>query len=367
LHFQIEQSREFIIIDFDFCLDKDFLFYFFEKNIGGIMKIFFGCFLLFVTYCYGAIYHVNNNPGATGDFASIADAVYAANSGDTLYVYGSVTSYGNAGIGKKLTIIGPGYFLDENPDTQAIPLSAKISYFTIVSSGSETMITGLEIGYLSIYANQVTIKRNYINNTSAYYDAITLNANITDIYIYQNYICTQSSSLKCIEMKANVTNVVVSNNFIEHVWSTSYAVNLSTTASSIIYNNVIKGHVTLYYTDFYNNILRIGNFNDYTNVNYFNNIGHSDQFAPCGENGNQCNISMSAVFKNSGSKDGKWELAVSSPAIGAGATGEDCGMFGGAMPYKLSGIPSELPVIYYFHAPGAGFTIPVEIKAKSHD
>lgn len=139
------------------------------------------------------------------------------------------------------------------------------------------------------------------------------------------------------------------------------------TASAIIYNNVIKGYVKLYYTDFYNNILRIGNFYPYTETTYYNNIGNSEQFEPCGENGNQCNISMSTVFENTGSTDGKWQITTGSPAISAGVTGEDCGMFGGTMPYKLSGIPSELPVIYYFHAPGAGFTIPVEIKAKSHD
>jgi hypothetical protein len=318
-------------------------------------------------YCQAAIYHVNNNPGAVADFSTISDAVYGANAGDTLYVYGSVTSYGSASIGKKLTIIGPGYFLDQNPETQAVELSAKISYFSILSSGNQTILTGLEIGYIGNNADDITIKRNYVNNTSTYNDAITLFSGVQNIYIHQNYIYNQSSSVKTIEINSNVQNVVIFNNYIEHSWSTSYAIDMYSTASAIIYNNVIKGYVKLYYTDFYNNILRIGNFYPYTGTTYYNNIGNSEQFEPCGESGNQCNISMSAVFENTGSTDGKWMLATGSQAIGAGVTSEDCGMYGGTMPYKLSGIPSELPVIYYFHAPGAGFTIPVEIKAKSHD
>ena len=51
------------------------------------------------------------------DFSSITTAHSSAASGDTVYVAGSVNNYGSVTLTKKLTIIGPGYFLAENPQT----------------------------------------------------------------------------------------------------------------------------------------------------------------------------------------------------------------------------------------------------------
>ena len=39
------------------------------------------------------------------------------------------------------------------------------------------------------------------------------------------------------------------------------------------------------------------------------------------------------------SDDAKWKLKAGSPAIGAGVSGVDCGVFGGVTPYVLSGVP----------------------------
>ncbi|HNY02790.1 MAG TPA: hypothetical protein PKG48_09400, partial [Bacteroidales bacterium] len=87
-------------------------------------------------------------------------------------------------------------------------------------------------------------------------------------------------------------------------------------------------------------------------------------------NGNQQNINMTDVFlgTNSTSTDGQWQLAVGSPAIGAGNDGSDCGIFGGATPYVLSGLPS-IPAIYEINMPSAGTSangINVTVKAKTH-
>ena len=50
------------------------------------------------------------------------------------------------------------------------------------------------------------------------------------------------------------------------------------------------------------------------------------------------------------SNDGRYALKPGSPAIGAGAGGIDCGMFGGTNPYKLSGMP-RIPAFYKLTAP----------------
>ncbi len=53
--------------------------------------------------------------------------------------------------------------------------------------------------------------------------------------------------------------------------------------------------------------------------------------------------------------DKHYQLAVSSPAIGAGTGGTDCGIFGGSSPYVLSGQPSS-PIITILNSATAGNT-----------
>ena len=335
---------------------------------GGFMKNWILMFMFIIAFSlFGTIYHVNNNNGVISDFTSLSSAHSGVNAGDTLYVYGSVDDYGSLTISKPLYIIGPGYFLSENEDTQQVKQNATVSTITINSGGEGTTITGLDMDRIQINTDDVIIKRNYIYNTSSYYDAVSINSYVQNIQILQNYIKTTGSSSKGISLNSDSMQIIISNNIIYHSYYNYYALTMYSSAQAIIYNNVLHGAVTLYNADFYNNILVDGNFYANTAVSYYNNIGNEDQFSPCGDNGNYCNVAMSSVFKNTGSTDGKWQLETGSPAIGAGFSGEDCGAFGGISSYKLSGIPSEIPAIYYFHAPGAGFEIPVEIKAKSHD
>ena len=66
------------------------------------------------------------------------------------------------------------------------------------------------------------------------------------------------------------------------------------------------------------------------------------------------------------STDGQWQLAQGSPAIGAGISGEDAGMFGGDAPYVLSGIPG-IPRITFVSVPASGAFpdgLPVTVRAR---
>src|SRR5690349_9390878 len=82
----------------------------------------------------GTVHRVNNNPAYsqyTGSVvftdlnAAIADP--SVGSGDTLYVEASGTSYGNITINKPVTIIGTGYFLNENSGWQQNQVSSTVS------------------------------------------------------------------------------------------------------------------------------------------------------------------------------------------------------------------------------------------------
>jgi hypothetical protein len=74
-------------------------------------------------------------------FEQINQAV-AANfvlAGDTLHIEGATAVYENAALSKRLVLIGPGYFLSENPNSSNILLEAKTGSinFQVGSSGSE--------------------------------------------------------------------------------------------------------------------------------------------------------------------------------------------------------------------------------------
>jgi len=323
--------------------------------------------LFSLSFLSATVWRVDNNTGVDADFTNLQDAHNSASNGDILIVTGSTTNYDNISLTKSLTIIGTGYFLTLNPDTQANQHSSEAGYF-IFNAGSEgSVVTGMSITYIDINVDNITIKRNKIYSTNSSYDAINLN-NVSNIYIYQNYIYANGTSSNAIELNNNSQDVLISNNLIKHSYYSSYSIMVYSTCSATITNNFLYGNVSLYNSEFYNNIMKSGDFYDHNNTNnYYNNIGHSDQFAPCGENGNQCSVNMTTVFIGTGSTDGQYQLAEGSPAIGAGVSGEDCGAFDGLYPYVLSGMPSEIPAIYYFFSPGAGFEIPVEIKAKSHE
>jgi hypothetical protein len=127
---------------------------------------------------FGKIWIVDNNAGSTSkDFTALQAAHDGAAANDTLYLIGSPTNYlvSKITVTKKLVIIGPGFFLTENPDTQANTLSAIMAStvpfqcvsieFAVGSEGS--VIMGMEIrGGILITANNILVKRNHIQETS---------------------------------------------------------------------------------------------------------------------------------------------------------------------------------------------------------
>ena len=118
--------------------------------------------------------------------------------------------------------------------------------------------------------------------------------------------------------------------------------------------------------------------NNYTNVQHrinnseiFNNImtAPNGQWNPGGTNNyitnNMIGVAGGTFVTGTYSFDAQYQLAVNSPAQGAGVNGVDLGIFGGTTPYKLSGIP-DLPLIYELNVPDeANGSINVNIKVRA--
>ena len=332
-------------------------------------KVYLTCIMMLclaTAPTWAAVWRVNNTDGVNADFTTLQDAHDAASSGDTIYVEGSENYYAGPTITKQLTIIGPGYFLAENPETQANLSDANVSGWTTFDTGSSgSLITGMHlVSTLYIVTNSIVVKRNQLNN-------VNIGSSDNSI-ITQNWISSGGANIDAIVISGHSNNHIIANNIIFHSYSGlgAHCINMSISASATIENNVISslsnGNINIYNSTFQNNIL-MGGSSTGSNCVIRNNLCDGTQLAS--GNDNQLNVDMSTVFMYTGSTDGQYQLKAGSPALGAGYTGQDCGAFGGVTPYILSGIP-HIPAIYDFGAPATGNQstgLPVYIKAKSHN
>lgn len=327
-------------------------------------------FLLYATYANATIYRVNNNPEVDADFTNITDAVAGSSNGDTLHIEASNTYYAGATVTKKLTLIGPGIFVTDHDSTQALGKQAVMEGNIILGTDS-IMIKGLMF-YSVITTNgnrdYITIEGNYFNNYSTtpsyfiYFQHLGSNISIRENWLVHN----SNNPIALIRFNGLSSGIVIENNFI-YCTDDRYAIQIGATSSAIIQNNIINGGLILNNTIFKNNILTGADNVSFTSSNEDYNLCNGTQFN--GTNSIQ-SVDMNTVFQTypiANEQDA--ELAGGSPAIGAGEGGTDCGIYGGAKPYRYPNMP-EVPSIYEFtgpaEAPPAG-TISISFESKTHN
>lgn len=296
-------------------------------------------------------------------------------SGDTIHVEQSNTSYGSLTMVKRLTIIGPGYFLNMNPKTQVNKgYSSIVGSITMnASTCAGSTITGLTIaGTVSMGANHLLLSRNYIGGTV--YVGGTSTTVVDSTIIAQNYIAVGYNTYTITEQSGtgNLTNLIIANNYL-YTYN-YYAIYISGRMSGIIKNNTNDGPIIA------SNMYVVNNIDVRSTTNTFNNclieynigLAATSYSTPSGTANtfttgtNLTNTSLG--FVTSTSTDGAWALLGTSPAKGTGKSGDDMGMFGGSLPYVLSGIPT-VPNIYALTigSVAAGATsISVTVSTKSN-
>ncbi len=316
-----------------------------------------------------------------GTHTSLATAISSASDGDVIYVAGSASSYGNISITKRLTIYGPGYFLDENLGLSGDTLPATVGTLSVSgSAAADTVISGLTIiGAAHLTADRVTLRRCRAtssvnigqNSAGAYvrtsgitllgcyldggfgYASLSSSGNTTSSYSTGTLIsgCYIGGNLK---LNAPLNSGTLRNCVIAHQ-------NPSINTVDSFSNWVVRDSVFLG---------RPGNIADDSDFVAHNNvIADSTPPAPYTLAGSD-NVILSddtGVFLGTGSTDARWQLAAGSPAIGAGTGGSDCGMFANGY-YVLSGIPS-LPVIKSIDLPAeisnrADLRLSVEVRVQ---
>ncbi|NOX46504.1 MAG: hypothetical protein GXO89_05945 [Chlorobi bacterium] len=334
------------------------------------------------------VWRVNNRPNADADFTTIQAAHNGATSGDTLYIEGSPTGYGTLACTKQLHIIGTGDFLNDNTETQAFKEVSNVSTITFNAGSENSIVEGVRVvnTYVLINTSDITVRRNRFHtstNAATTYYGIRIAANSSNVLIENNWIYiagyyAYATNYGIHSNGANLSNLTIRNNYIytHKTNAASYSIYLSATVLSdnvAIYQNVINTNnsasiLSAQQTQFYNNIMIAGTFTPDGSY-YNNNMGNSTQFGST--NGNQENVAPATIFVDytTGIDSDLQLIPATSPAIGAGIAGEDCGIYGGSYPYHISLLPA-IPAIWEVTLNNYGsdvVPINVNIKAKAHN
>jgi hypothetical protein len=328
--------------------------------------------LLVLTSCmmtgFATVHTVSNNPDSPGEFNDLQSAIDAATNGDTLYVHGSPTNYGNINLNRSLTLIGTGY----NPQKDN-PLVSSIATLYLdsvpgIKGCSNSKIYGFNITSQitqgpGLYAfNNITIAMNriaqlQIQPTSA--SNIIIKQNIIN-YVYiiancNNLIWRNNMMYYSTSYYQNCTSVLVSNNMFFYVSvSTPTTIMDFSTVTNNIFLNV---HPNSSFATYNNNLI----FNSGSDVLPYGNNTGTGNF-----NGN------APIFVNAPDLNGvnfayNYRLAANSVGHNGGTDGTDIGPFGGSDPLpNLFGTP-PVPQIKIFNITNSVLApdTPLEIYVKA--
>ena len=340
-----------------------------------------------------SVHWISNNPSdeALVQFTEVQDAVDVAQAGDTLLAYPSGITYENINVDKPLYISSIGYFADTTNqpslEIETFNFNATLGTVTISVAGSGSKmesiyITGLEVdGVTDLALNKCHITAGKILNSSNvqvignyigsggyalelcaapnFYRKYNLGfQNCSSIIISSNLFGTSSYG-QCHQNKWNLLvdddcgNILLKNNVMRY--------------KSKIKNSMVVNNVFLDWTS------SISNIPVNTNNTYDKNVFTNGSPLGVPSSNNFLGADPSTIFvgyptKGSYSFDSRYQLLPTSPAKGYGTNGEDCGIFGGEFPYKLSGINNR-PLIYSMEVPTtvSGNNVNINIKVRSEN
>ncbi len=327
------------------------------------------------------VWRVNNNPGQNQysgqqvfNNLQLAISNNLVVDGDTLYVEPSTISYGDVVINKRLHLIGAGYFLNLNPGLQQNVQNSVVRSVTFEAGSSGSSLEGLYLfsgSNSSVTFSNTPLEDIVISRCYGVHVIFTNNATnpISDITVKGNYL----NQVLVGNNSAAISGLIIINNRLNDM-------NLGAHVNAVIVNNVIEDNVNIYGQPFYNNIC-LGttqsdlsqNNNSVTNI-YNNIFVHPQPAWFTGNTNNTFGLTTAYIFANyaNPSTDGKFALKPAGQCAECYAgfpSGTQLGIFGGAEPYKLSGIP-PIPSVYQLQHPAnvsPGGTLNITISTRSNN
>jgi hypothetical protein len=369
----------------------------------------FATALLFASVSNAKIRRVGffGSPISGTDYSTYALAYTAAANGDTILIFPNNDVSGT--IAKKLTILGPGNWLDPNStpkgnaNQQAFAGVATVGSIFFAAGSDGCVLSGFFGGNVYIADSNITISRNrdIIVNITYTNPAGTT----TNLQVLQNYRVTiqqyYSNASSCLNM--NISNNFIyffstpagntySGNISNNVWvydATQTTNSLNGGASTLSYPSGIELGAGAYVLQ--NNIfLSYTNAAAASNINYFTfgnggnsvfnyNLGIQSSAAINWGVGvgnvitniaNAANVFTAFPLIGTTSADARFQLKAGSPALTMSSSAGPIGMFTGSYPYKLSTLPS-IPSIYQLSSPQGnnppGSTIQINLSTKGNN
>jgi hypothetical protein len=291
----------------------------------------------------------------------------AIRSGDTLLVEGSIKPYSKLTCTKRLIIIGPGYFLTENPNTQANALPALVQNITFNKGSEGSVLIGLAFSSSSldnfprISVDNITVMRCLLSL------GISLSANVNNLLILQNYF--DRGGLYVEYLNTSFSGLVLKNNVFAQSFSISEITDTPRTFATVEHN-IFLSDVRLNTSGFRNNIIASKSASVQVRSSAIqNNLAAGAQLDGKATNQKYQEASLFVgVAGANKSTDGQYAIKSDSPYLKAGYNGVQPGIFGGSEPYMLSGIP-PIPTVYEIHADAVATKdagLKVTIKAKAN-
>lgn len=313
-------------------------------------------------------------------FKQINEAVANANvvDGDTLHIEASTLVYSGASINKRLTIIGSGYFVEENQNVSNSVYNSRVRDITFNDGSEFSQLIGLHIirqsssitGKVNVLTNEITVKRCLIDR------GVAFESGLLSVFILQNFFTNQAGNALINSSSSSFIppqDIVFNNNILRTklIWTGRNILECN--------NNVFDGppnelNLDFNTDSFQNNILRspgiTANINNGTNANVeYNTVSNSGVFADTP--GNVWEPAMNNLFLDSESPDGMYQLQPDTANNVPGKDGAERGAFGGAViadRYNLSGL-APIPVIYSVSTTGVSESdtgLPVQVKARTN-
>ncbi len=318
------------------------------------MKSIFTVFLLLFVYSLShsqSILTVSSNSSIPAQYNDLQSAIDNASNGDIIYLHPSPNVY-NGELNKQVSIIGGGFLNDYRGDFQN--LETRINRLTVNGQADNSKIA-------NCYITRLTLSNDASNDVSF--------QNVLFEFSYINRIDINSSNNKFISSNLSFRNNIIGiTNFndweeIDNQAEIFFDNNIIGIVSNGSGNNIVLRNNLFTPEDFgraalvnidgftlFNNIFfgnntrnRIG-INNTSNCIFSNNLAYqtSDSFSGGSGNNYDSNINNEdpqfvEVFSDYSSLTDimrtDFSLEAGSPAIGAGVSGTDIGVLGGAYPF----------------------------------
>jgi hypothetical protein len=290
--------------------------------------------------------------GSASVFNTIQEAYDNANAGDTIYLPGG--SFNFPIVDKPLVWIGVGYHPDSTASTYFTRINNSVGF-----SGNcdNTFVTGMHfMGNVSFGSNgqdatDITVSRCRINGSlSLRYNnsvEVLMNDTVRECIIYGNI---EGGTGRNINIEKCILRGVLNNfrwSYVNHSILTLGGRNSSSGYTYFFTNsqNCQIRNSVLYYNGY--SAIRADVYSSINN-NFINNIFAGTITFPDGTNtgsDNLTGVDLSSVFENiegniyDFSYLHNFHLKAGSPAIGAGTSGSDIGVYGHPVPFKDGGLP----------------------------